>query len=118
MSVLIKWNKDWSDEFSLTGFTVLSEKLWKGFQRALELISYPQEMYFGTNEFYDFCDKEEIMRGITTVENLSNQDIKKLENIFSKSYNNRIEFGWTPVNRVFDLLSEENEEEYDLLFDE
>jgi len=110
MSVLVKWTEDWADEFDMTGFRIMSDKHWNSFQEALKLISYPQEMYFGTNEAYNFEDAQDIMSGIEVVENLSDSDLETFEKCFPKVWKDQTEinFGWDPIEQVFESLSQED----------
>jgi len=108
MAVLLKWEKDWADEFDMTGFRVLSDKIWGAFQIAVEKMEYPQDMYFGTNEEYVFENASAIMSGIKTLE-INDEDIKVLKKLFKPGWNSAaISFGWDPIEQVLESLSEED----------
>ena len=53
--VLVKFKKDWADEFDCIGFKVMPKDKWdEMYFCACYCVSYPREHYFGTNEFHEF----------------------------------------------------------------
>jgi len=54
----IKYRKNYSDEFDLTGFLVMTQDEWRKFNKEADEFNWPQECYFGTNEavWYDSAD--------------------------------------------------------------
>ena len=112
MPVLLKWKADWADEFDMVGIILLSDKEWNDFMEAVKRIPYPQEFYFGTNEYYVFESPEELLQGINSVTDLTLQDEETLKKFFPPLYEGqRPEFGWNPVDQVMEALSDEDYQE-------
>lgn len=97
MNILVKWTEDWADEFDMSGFVVITKEEWVDFNSRLETANYPVEAYFGTNEAYEFQNKEEVLAGITT-EEVFKEDMQTLTSLFGSKYSNTISFGWTPLD--------------------
>lgn len=114
MPILFKWEKDWADEFDMTGFRVISENIWNAFQTAAKKMEYPQEFYFGTNEEYTFDNINQLMNGIKTIE-ITDEEAEVIKKCFAPSYGNSINFGWEPIEQVLETLSRED---YDTLVGE
>ena len=71
--VLVKFNKDWADEFDVDGFAVMSNNAW------LELapkIAAQKSFYFGTNEGWDsdeLCEDETLLDSCIVTEISENE---------------------------------------------
>ena len=60
--VLVKFSKDWADEFSAEGFTIYEKEMWQQIEKFVE--DNPDReitFYFGTNEGWDDIAISEIM---------------------------------------------------------
>ena len=97
MNILAKWKEDWADEFDMTGFVLLTAEAWNNFKAELDDVDYPVEAYFGTNEFYVFENKKEVLAGFT-IKEVFKEDMSALTSLFGKKYNKTISFGWTPLD--------------------
>ncbi len=104
MPVLIKFQKDWADEFDVYGFQVLSDKEWAELQEAIDKIKYPLELYFGTNEQLIFESSDETLRELkATFLNLGEYLVFKKH--FGTTYSDSIDFGWNPIDQILDSYS-------------
>jgi len=55
MALLVKFSKDWADEFDVNGFKIFNtDEEWNEFFE--ELTNSEGEYYFGTNEFWDYTE--------------------------------------------------------------
>lgn len=110
MAILIKFEKDWADEFDVYGIRVISNERWKHLQEAIKRIEYPQSFCFGTNEELIFETPQETLRELKITE-ISEDEESIFKKHFGLDYKNRIEFGWTPVDQIFQSLSEQDYKE-------
>lgn len=84
---LVKFSRDWADEFEAEGFGILSDEEWEEFVKVVkENPNAETSFWFGTNEgweyetiesFYDCYDEE----------NLQNMEKSVLQKFFGKSVN-------------------------------
>jgi len=104
MPVLIKFEKDWADEFDVYGIQVLSDEEWKELQEAIKKIKYPLEMYFGTNEGLIFESAAETLNELKAVE-ISDDEMAVFKKYFGNEWSKSIDFGWSPIDQLFDHAS-------------
>lgn len=80
MAVLVKFSKDWGDEFDVSGFKIYnSESDWIEQKGDLSEHSY----FFGTNEGWDEGEFEE---DDFTVEEISNEDAMVIRKTIGNSF--------------------------------
>ena len=81
--VLVKYYDQWADEFDIHGFFVTTEKEWNKILDDLDKkTSYPQERYFGTNEFVEFASFEDFYNRLT-VKSISEDEFITLGRLFA-----------------------------------
>lgn len=108
---LVKFQADYADEFDVYGFKVVTDIEWEQIQEAIKRISYPREYGFGTNEEIQFESASEFMGALKVVD-LSDDEVEVLSRCFPKTWKDGdIEFGWNPLDYVFEDLSDEDFEE-------
>jgi hypothetical protein len=108
MPKLIKFQEDYSDEFDVYGFVVLTYRQWEQYQEMFKCLELPKEYYFGTNEMIIFSSPEEIMSSLK-VSDMTIQDEISLKKLFPPLYSN-IEWGWTPFEQMLESISIEDYE--------
>ena len=116
MPVLLKFEKDCSDEFDVHGFSIISNKTWEQYQKMFKCLNYPVDMNFGTNEMLVFEDSLDLTEA-TTVMELTIPEEKMLIKLFKHSYQGETddtEFGWVPYSNLVDEL---NNEDYKRIFE-
>jgi hypothetical protein len=102
---LVKFDNDWADEFSLTTFAVMEHKEIEKLLYLVELYFsfFPGkiiEMYFGTNEYFEFEDYKSFRNSFEIV-NLTKQEVKMLGKLFPPYEENPVEFGNNFLDGVF-----------------
>jgi hypothetical protein len=97
---LVKFSSDWADEFTMEGFVIMNEEKFRHFMNCIENAEYPRESYFGTNEFFEFSSKEDVLECIE-VKQISNDDVIVIKRHFNCG------FGHMPS--CSDWLSEDEE---------
>lgn len=81
--LLITYNFDWADEFSVQGFGVYSVEQWEKVKNHIKgLIKTHYEFGFGTNEYLTFENFAEWKRGIIEKE-ISDQEAQMLIKLFN-----------------------------------
>jgi hypothetical protein len=105
--LLVKFDRDWADEFSVYGFAILNEKQYE------QLIEWAKEATynFGSNEGWD---EEDISDGFS-FEAVSDEEIRVLNKLFNPiSCNGYPSWGNFPdfVDGMADKLYEEYDIEY------
>jgi len=68
MGKLIKFEKDYADEFDVVGYRVMTNTELKQYLLAAEKASYPKEMYFGTNEAVEFHSFDDFVNSLEIVD--------------------------------------------------
>jgi hypothetical protein len=59
---LVKFKDNWADEMDLDGFRLMTMNEWDEFVKNINSLKYfPFEVYFGTNEFIEYRNPEEIL---------------------------------------------------------
>ena len=61
--LLIKFEKNWADEFDCQGLTIITEKEWELHKfKAKYCVTYPIESFFGTNEGWEYKSFSEYIK--------------------------------------------------------
>lgn len=95
MSVLVKFSRDWADEFQVEGFRVVdAEKA----SAMVEFFSRPRTFYFGTNEGWE----DEVLLDSFEFVDISDEQASLLAVLFGRGV------GEVPV---VDLCSSDDEED-------
>jgi hypothetical protein len=102
---LVKFDNDWADEFSLTTFAVIENQEVERLFNLVELYFsfFPGkiiEMYFGTNEFFEFEDYKSFRNSFEIV-NLTEQEVEMFRKLFPPYGENPVEFGNNFLDGVF-----------------
>ena len=88
MGMLVKFQKDYADEFDVFGYRVMTNTELKEYLDKAEKANYPVEIGFGSNETLDFHDFNDL------VDSLEITDISDvylvIKNVMGTS------FGWFP----------------------
>lgn len=92
MKRLIKWQKDWADEFDMTGFVIMEEDGFASLINRINTAAYPYDAPFGSNESYEFESPQDVMAGMK-IKTITDEDAEDLERIFGAK-----SFGWTPYD--------------------
>ena len=102
MYYLVKFDKDWADEFSVYGFAIFEKLEWDNLLTKLKKNKDQDSgsWYFGTNEGWDSETIGDYLRDIEVV-SITKDEKKSLERIFGESY-----FGHFPdfeqmLNKLF-----------------
>jgi len=101
MQFLVKCQADYSDEFDVYGFKVMSDEQWIILQENIKKCNYPMEVYFGTNEALIFESPNEIMRSLTAIE-MTPEEVEVLKKGFGTSYDNSINYGAGIIDNIID----------------
>lgn len=112
MQYLMTFSKYYYSEFSVGGFSVVeTPHELDNISSTIENYENPIEIYFGTNQYFEFENGKDIWNYIN-VKPITNEEAKTLENLFDSSYGIL-----TPFD-IFDCIidemieyAEENEEE-------
>lgn len=78
---LIKFQKDWADEFYVYGFWVATDEQWlkyKALAQELDEIGF----YFGTNEGWDDWSIDDLLHSDLTVENITDIEAATITRLF------------------------------------
>lgn len=97
---LVKEDSDWADEFGLQGFKLITagnkeeaiEKIIKNCTGEDE--EFPIELYFGTNEFQEYANKEDLLYDLS-IQEITEDDANVLLRLFPNCGN--ISFGTTAI---------------------
>ena len=92
--VLVKFKKDYADEFDVSGLKVVLKEDWEKEVERFRNCKYPFEKYFGTNEALEFDSFKELMSAFR-VYDLDKEDYCILKKYFFQ-YNDIIDFGFVP----------------------
>jgi hypothetical protein len=92
--VLVKFKKDYADEFDVTGVMVVSKETWEKELEKFKTAKYPFEKYFGTNEYLEFDSFKDAMRSFK-VYDLTQEEYEILKKFFHE-YSDIIQFGFIP----------------------
>ncbi len=84
--LLVKFDGNYADEFDMEGFTVfsLSEWYWHCW-KILGDATFPQECYFGTNEFFEFESAEDYLRNFS-LKLITKAEAETLYKLFNGHY--------------------------------
>lgn len=80
--ILIRYDDNWADEFEVSGFYATTIDEWEKFVHEVSQASYPQEIYFGTNEFVEFETFEDFYNKLTIV-HISEDEFITLGRLFA-----------------------------------
>jgi hypothetical protein len=80
--LLIKYDDNWADEFNISGFFVTTSVEWEKYINEVSQASYPQNVYFGTNEFVEFQTFEDFYNRLT-IKPISEEEFIILSNLFA-----------------------------------
>lgn len=58
---LIKLSSCWADEFDVCGFAVYSDDKYNKWLKLVDMVEFPVEWYFGTNEALEWETKEDFL---------------------------------------------------------
>ena len=94
--VLVKFKKDWADEFDCNGFKVMPLSEWEEMKFCAQYcISYPRESYFGTNEHHEFEHFPEWIQSMK-VEEITYDEVVFLRRMFPEVKDSWREYGMFP----------------------
>lgn len=112
MQYLMTFSKYYYSEFSVGGFSVVeTPHELDNISITIENYKNPIEIYFGTNQYFEFENGKDIWNYIN-VKPITNEEAKTIENLFDSSYGLL-----TPIDIFNDIIdkmienAEENEEE-------
>jgi len=66
--ILVKFEGNWADEMDIYGFHVMSEEQWEYKKNEIKHTPFPEEVYFGTNEYETYETPEEYLRNFKVIE--------------------------------------------------
>ena len=93
--VLIKFEKDYADEFDVHGIMVLPLDEWKKQLELFEKAEYPFTKGFGTNEELEFNTFKDVKKAFT-VSQINEQEYEVFKKFFGNTYSDSIDFGFIP----------------------
>ncbi len=112
MQYLMTFSKYYYSDFNVEGFSVIeTPQELDNISSAIENYENPIEIYFGTNQYFEFEDGKDIWNYIEVVR-ITDAAAKTIENLFDCSYGLL-----TPIDIFNDIIdkmienAEENEEE-------
>jgi hypothetical protein len=80
--VLVKFDDNWADEFDLEGFMIWEKEEWEQHKAlALRCKNWPQESYFGTNEWTEWQSAKQYLDCFTEVD-LSPEEVLTMTKLF------------------------------------
>ena len=96
--VLVIFQRDWADEFDISGFAIYEKDKWEKDVKAFSEAETYNSFYFGTNQC---IEDEEIgvnfLNYSYKVKDISDSEAEVFEKFFNKSYHREIlEFGTFP----------------------
>jgi len=103
MPILLKFQKDYADEFDVYGFEVITEEKWEQYKQVFKHTEYPQEYYFGTNEFVEFENEKDVLDNVVVIE-ITESQAELLRQLFGKTHSKRIDFGFVPFSYMDERL--------------
>jgi hypothetical protein len=62
---LVIFKRDWCDEFWCEEFTIYTEGAWSDYLILIDTVTFPIELYFGTNQGFEFDSKEDFLSSHT-----------------------------------------------------
>jgi len=85
---LVKFQKDWADEFYVYGFQVFTDEAWDAFKSVIE--NAPGfSLYFGTNEAWEWGDYEpqDVLSSDIEVTEITDEEAAIIQKLFgTQSY--------------------------------
>jgi len=95
--VLVKFRKDWADEFDVYGFAVYEKEVWEKELKTFFNANGWSGFYFGTNEGYDPDDytKEHFAEGYTICD-ITDEEAEVLERFFKRKFDKLTTYGIFP----------------------
>jgi len=103
--LLIKYSDNYSDEFDVEGFKVMTQDEWKAFREQVQYGLYPYDYYIGTNELIQYADSQRLLDALTPVSVGSNV-LKEILLALGKEVVK--EFGFFPSGPELPIEAEEN----------
>lgn len=76
---LVKFKDNYADEFDVEGFRLFTDDSWRAFLD--QLPQYPDETYFGTNEYIEYSTKASYLKTLEVLE-ISEKEYKILLKLF------------------------------------
>jgi len=98
---IIKESADYADEFNVEGFGIYESSLNEEelLLKIIENFPYSGEIYFGTNEWIEITNEEELSDAIY-IEEISEQEYNTIFKIFEGNSG-----GMTPINdRIYEII--------------
>jgi len=106
--VLVKFEKDWADEFSIYGFAVYEKSDWESAIEKFKNATSFSCFYFGTNEGWDndqIEEEKDQWLNAYEIEDISEEEFKVLSKLFGSPFNESVSFG--TFCSPLELISEE-----------
>ncbi len=82
--VVVKFSRNWADEFDVYGFRVLEKSVWEKEREMISVLPHI-EYYFGTNEGWEYEDPREFLENYSVTE-ISHDDASIMLKVFGNSY--------------------------------
>lgn len=83
--ILVMYEDDWADEMDIYGFCLMTSEQWKYKKNEIKHTSFPQEVYFGTNEYNVYENPEEFLNKFTEKE-VTESEAKTINKFFTSDY--------------------------------
>jgi hypothetical protein len=89
--LMLKFEKDWADEFDIKGFCVMTEERWNAKKLELDIFwgkvesGWECSMGFGTNQEVGFSSAKDVLSSIREVE-ITKSQYDAVEDLFDGSY--------------------------------
>lgn len=93
--VLIKFEKDYADEFDVHGIMILPVERWQKQLELFEKAEYPFTRGFGTNEELEFNSFKDVQRAFK-VQPVTEQEYEVFNKFFGPAFKNSMSFGFIP----------------------
>ena len=83
--VLVKFSRDWADEFDVEGFAIFTKKEWEDAVEKFESEKYHVSYFFGTNEGWEDEIDSDWLDNYNVTE-ITDEEYTIIENLFGVEY--------------------------------
>lgn len=83
--LLIKFETNWADEMDIYGFCIMTAEEWEYKKKEIKHCSFPEEVYFGTNEYNIYETPEEFLNEFKETE-ITDFEVQLIDKLFTNDY--------------------------------
>jgi hypothetical protein len=104
--LLIVFKDNWADEFDCEGFSFVKINEWETIKKEAELCDFPQEVCFGTNEYFLYDSAKEFLSKFKVTTHVSDVEMIELRRSLGM-YETEDTFGICPYSALEGLAPDE-----------